>query len=394
MLARSTYHKIPTSSNGTTVNGYLVGIINTSDYSPFGVQLDGRTVFDGRYRYGAQGQEKDDEIKGEGNSYTAEFWQYDSRLGRRWNVDPVVKEHESPYVAFANNPIWFVDPSGADTINVVSKSLRADGNKLKTDASGNEIPGQEHLFLFQVYTEDSYKGDMNSDVFLANYQMLAKRLSASTDGASNTKPFVTFLGLNSNKELVKKALYMTTVNDLNKFASNGLADIGGKGGGLSSWEKWTLFNHGEEYDFKSQKAKGFGLTYVEGVGVFESDHLGNIIYGSIAARAGQGLNSSLSDGDWLTKGGNSDDPYDGYSLAIGHFFGNRDITKSMLLMNNVSFVKKTSISILAYNFGYYGPNTYAESYLRNSEYTITVGQLEEKNIHTPIQPKMQKFLGR
>ena len=67
------------------------------------------------YRYGFQGQEKDDEVKGAGNSYTAEFWQYDSRLARRWNIDPVVKHHESPYATFANNPVWFRDPNGADT---------------------------------------------------------------------------------------------------------------------------------------------------------------------------------------------------------------------------------------------------------------------------------------
>ena len=42
-----------------------------------------------RYRYGFNGQEKDNEVYGEGNSYTAEFWEYDPRLGRRWNCDPV-----------------------------------------------------------------------------------------------------------------------------------------------------------------------------------------------------------------------------------------------------------------------------------------------------------------
>lgn len=30
-------------------------------------------------------------------------------------MDPVVKESESPYVAFANNPIWFTDRNGADS---------------------------------------------------------------------------------------------------------------------------------------------------------------------------------------------------------------------------------------------------------------------------------------
>jgi len=37
----------------------------------------------GGYRYGFNGQEKSDEIKGEGNSYTALFWEYDPRIGRR-----------------------------------------------------------------------------------------------------------------------------------------------------------------------------------------------------------------------------------------------------------------------------------------------------------------------
>ena len=46
----------------------------------------------GGYRYGFQNQEKDDEIKGEGISYTAEYWEYDSRLGRRWNLDPHTRQ--------------------------------------------------------------------------------------------------------------------------------------------------------------------------------------------------------------------------------------------------------------------------------------------------------------
>jgi len=68
------------------------------------------------YRFHFNGQEADNEVAGSGNSYTAEFWQYDSRLGRRWNVDPVVKVWEAPYAAFANNPILYVDYNGDDNI--------------------------------------------------------------------------------------------------------------------------------------------------------------------------------------------------------------------------------------------------------------------------------------
>ena len=64
------------------------------------------------YRYGYNSMEKDDEISGEGNSYTAQFWQYDPRVARRWNLDPVVVANESPYAAFRNNPIIYNDPLG------------------------------------------------------------------------------------------------------------------------------------------------------------------------------------------------------------------------------------------------------------------------------------------
>jgi hypothetical protein len=38
------------------------------------------------YRYGFNGQEKSDDVT-VGNT-TAMYWEYDSRIGRRWNVDP------------------------------------------------------------------------------------------------------------------------------------------------------------------------------------------------------------------------------------------------------------------------------------------------------------------
>ena len=69
----------------------------------------------GGYRYGFNGQEKSDEIDPNGNSMTAEFWQYDARIGRRWNSDPLEKAYESPYASFGNNPLWLTDHNGADT---------------------------------------------------------------------------------------------------------------------------------------------------------------------------------------------------------------------------------------------------------------------------------------
>jgi hypothetical protein len=53
---------------------------------------------------------KSDEIGGD--SYTAEFWEYDSRTGRRWNLDPKYNASESRYLVNGGNPIFYADPRG------------------------------------------------------------------------------------------------------------------------------------------------------------------------------------------------------------------------------------------------------------------------------------------
>ena len=84
----------------------------TIDYYPFGMEIAGRSFSSVAYRFGFNGQQKVDEIAGFGNINTAMFWEYDTRIGRRWNQDPVVKRWESPYACFNENPIWYMDPLG------------------------------------------------------------------------------------------------------------------------------------------------------------------------------------------------------------------------------------------------------------------------------------------
>ncbi len=90
----------------TSPISYRVSIRNISDYSPFGVQLDGRTVSSEEYRYGFQGQEMDDEVKGEGNSINFEYRMHDPRVGRFFAIDPLAGKY--PYnsvYAFSENRV-------------------------------------------------------------------------------------------------------------------------------------------------------------------------------------------------------------------------------------------------------------------------------------------------
>ncbi len=94
------------------------------------------------YRYGYQGSEKDDEVKGEGNSYTTTFRQLDPRVGRWLSIDPKATAWESPYVAMENNPIMNNDPLG-DIIRIhyqqngVNMTYDYDGTNSYT--GGNEF---------------------------------------------------------------------------------------------------------------------------------------------------------------------------------------------------------------------------------------------------------------
>jgi RHS repeat-associated protein len=100
------------SDNDGVINYYNADMVTANDYYPFGSQMPGRKYAQANssYRYGFNGQENSTEIA-EGIT-TAKFWEYDSRIGRRWNVDPVFNESESRYLCFGGNPIWFSDPFG------------------------------------------------------------------------------------------------------------------------------------------------------------------------------------------------------------------------------------------------------------------------------------------
>jgi len=74
------------------------------------------------YRYGFNGMEADNEIKGEGNSYDFGARMYDPRVGRWFVRDPLESKYAnlSPYSYTENNPIFFKDPDGKDAVITIN----------------------------------------------------------------------------------------------------------------------------------------------------------------------------------------------------------------------------------------------------------------------------------
>jgi RHS repeat-associated protein len=68
------------------------------------------------YTFGFNGQEKDDEVKGSGNSLEFKFRIYDPRLGRFLSIDPLTSKYPfwTPYAFAGNRPIDGVDLEGKE----------------------------------------------------------------------------------------------------------------------------------------------------------------------------------------------------------------------------------------------------------------------------------------
>jgi RHS repeat-associated protein len=75
------------------------------------------------YRYGFQGQEKDDELKGEGNSLNYTFRMHDPRIGRFFATDPIGQSFpwNSPYAFAENRVIDKMELEGLETFDPDSK---------------------------------------------------------------------------------------------------------------------------------------------------------------------------------------------------------------------------------------------------------------------------------
>jgi RHS repeat-associated protein len=91
------------------------------------------------YRYGFQGQEKDDEIKGSGNSLNFKFRMHDPRVGRFFAVDPLTKKYPfyTPYSFSGNKVIAYKELEGGEDL-IAIKPPSTESNFFLT-MSGDKI---------------------------------------------------------------------------------------------------------------------------------------------------------------------------------------------------------------------------------------------------------------
>jgi len=156
--------KIQNSSGGVTLDFYSADILSAQDYFPFGMLMPGRNFSSNSYRFGHNGQELVNELTGiNGSHYTALFWEYDAKLGRRWNMNPVDKPWESLYLSFSGNPIFNIDFNGDNAGWYVD----GDGNTLGWDGVNDNnhylVSDEKDKYLI---TENDKKGEATKQEYL------------------------------------------------------------------------------------------------------------------------------------------------------------------------------------------------------------------------------------
>jgi hypothetical protein len=140
-------------------------------YYPFGMTMPKRSFKPADYRYGFGAHEKDDEVSGNGNHLSFGDYGYDPRLGRRWNVDPMLKDWESPFATFADNPIYYVDPNGLDWVHRTTNGVneyyydRKVRSQTDVDNKYGQDAGVSHIKDGTTFTAKNKNGDVNTYTF-------------------------------------------------------------------------------------------------------------------------------------------------------------------------------------------------------------------------------------
>jgi RHS repeat-associated protein len=132
-----------TNSNGTISQNE---IIEESNFYPFGMKHKGYNDVitsngdSNAQKYKYNGVEYEESLGLD--LYEMDYRQYDPSIGRFTSIDPVIHFNYSTYQAFDNNPIFWSDPSGANSVSELIDDLWEktpdDGLVYRYDAQGNQ----------------------------------------------------------------------------------------------------------------------------------------------------------------------------------------------------------------------------------------------------------------
>ncbi len=196
VLATISDRKLPQDpSNSGNIEYFKANIKSAQDYYAFGSLMPNRTT--GDYRFGFQGQEQDDEVRGKGNSVNYKFRMHDPRLGRFFAVDPLSRKYayNSTYAFSENKLLDGIELEGLEVqllqdATQVKKTLIHDPALSNT----NSIDVEENAFISMLRQADvwfeSKKGEGGTIPYGEHYYMKEGGDDPTRDKSETNPPSV------------------------------------------------------------------------------------------------------------------------------------------------------------------------------------------------------------
>jgi RHS repeat-associated protein len=217
VLATITDKKLQVSLNTTSTAYFEADVQTVQDYYAFGMQMPGRKL-SGGYRYGFNGKENDNEVKGEGNQQDYGFRFYDPRVGRFLSLDPLQKNYPfyTPYQFGGNSPIANLDLDGREDIWFMSwliemfvevklKGSNAGDNFSRTVKQTNAAANNNYGKFDETGKNGSVQDQVdanNLNVYKGKIQMTAQVAKGGAVGmAFATTPFIAAAAVTALPEL-------------------------------------------------------------------------------------------------------------------------------------------------------------------------------------------------
>jgi hypothetical protein len=261
------------------------------------------------------GQESDSEISGSwGSHYTAEYWMYDSRLMRRWNLDPKPNPSISQYSCFAGNPIWYSDPLG-DTVRARSGDKQAAADLEKALKNKDFKKTYDRLNESDVVYEFRYDGNLETDKEKSGF--------ISTDGND------IFLNYSHKSKSVEQGELSTMFHEFEHGRQFEDGEIGFIKSSSNSWVPDP-----ESYDIMDEvKAMRFGALAPGGDAVIAKRKWGNATKGAKNLKRFGGNSYKAAYNNWVKKGS----PINGVNTFVK--FSNKHIEGMITVKRNDVFFR-------------------------------------------------------
>jgi RHS repeat-associated protein len=151
---------------------YNAELVSANDYYPYGWTMPGRRYNGGGYRYGFNGKENDNDLKGTGNAIAFDSRIYDPRIGRWLSTDPVVKPWLSSYQYASDNPVNLADPDGSDEIHFHYMTVRT--NQFYTARRSDGTLYVDQRTVYKTFRWVEITKDNNKDRFFVHRHHIGK----------------------------------------------------------------------------------------------------------------------------------------------------------------------------------------------------------------------------